>query len=194
MIMRMLRCLAMILTLAPVMGSAQDFDDGMVAYSAGDPATAARVWMRLAEQGDAEAQLEIGSMYSLGWGVPQDFAEAAKWFRLSAEQGNAAAQGDLAYCYQKGKGVPQDYVEAAKWFRLSAEQGDTGSQHSLGSMYRNGQGVPQDNVSAHMRFNLASINPFLQDLKKRKNEMGYPGAAATRVSGLLCICDLVHAS
>ena len=42
-----------------------------------------------AEQGDAEAQLRLGIMYSKGKGVPQDYKEAAKWFRKAADQGNA---------------------------------------------------------------------------------------------------------
>ena len=42
-----------------------------------------------AEQGDAEAQLNLGNGYYHGEGVPQDYAEAAKWNRLAAEQGHA---------------------------------------------------------------------------------------------------------
>ena len=45
----------------------------------------------LAEQGDAESQLKLGSMYSRGKGVPQDYGEAVRWYRKSAEQGYAKA-------------------------------------------------------------------------------------------------------
>ena len=39
-----------------------------------------------AEQGDAEAQFNLGVRYRDGTGVPQDDAEAVRWYRLAAEQ------------------------------------------------------------------------------------------------------------
>jgi TPR repeat protein len=39
-----------------------------------------------AEQGDVKAQLNLGTMYGNGQGVPKDHAEAAKWYRKAAEQ------------------------------------------------------------------------------------------------------------
>ena len=39
-----------------------------------------------AEQGDAEAQYNLGLMYSNGVGIAPDDAEAMHWFRLAAEQ------------------------------------------------------------------------------------------------------------
>ena len=45
-----------------------------------------------AEQGDADAQVNLGVMYAIGLGVPQDDAEAVRWYRLSADQGNACAK------------------------------------------------------------------------------------------------------
>jgi len=48
-----------------------------------------------AEQGDAQAQNDLGFMYANGQGVPQDDAEAVRLFRLLAEQGLALAQNHL---------------------------------------------------------------------------------------------------
>ena len=45
-----------------------------------------------AEQGLADAQFILGSMYADGKGVPQNYKEALKWYRLAAENGNAAAR------------------------------------------------------------------------------------------------------
>lgn len=39
-----------------------------------------------AENGDAEAQLNLGIKYDLGEDVPRDNAEAAKWYCKAAEQ------------------------------------------------------------------------------------------------------------
>ncbi len=101
-------------------------------------------WQPLAEQGDAEAQYELGKLYYYGYGVARDYQAAAKWTRLSAEQGNAEAQSNLGLSYYFGEGVPQDYQESAKWTRLSAEQGLARAQSSLGLSYYHGEGVPQD--------------------------------------------------
>ena len=75
---------------------------------------------RLAEQGDADAQFNLGVMYANGEGVLKDEAEAVRWFRLAADQGNAFAQYDLGVMYANGEGVPQDDAEAVRWFRLAA--------------------------------------------------------------------------
>ena len=56
------------LTLAVLLGSAgvsvsQDYQVGLDAYNRGDFATALREWTPLAEQGDADAQSNLGLMY-----------------------------------------------------------------------------------------------------------------------------------
>ena len=40
----------------------------------------------LAENGDAEAQFNLGSKYRIGFGVLKSYQEAFKWYRLAAEQ------------------------------------------------------------------------------------------------------------
>jgi TPR repeat protein len=109
-----------------------------------------------AEQGDAESQARLGSMYEFGQGLPQDYAEAVKWFRKAAEQGHAGAQNNLGTMYEFGQGLPQDYTEAVKWFRKAANQGEEIAQFNLGGMFYHGQGVPQDYVQAHKWLNLAA--------------------------------------
>jgi TPR repeat protein len=76
-----------------------------------------------ANQGDAEAQHNLGLMYCDGKGVPQDYAVAAEWYTKAAEQGLAEAQYNLGYSYANGYGVPQDYVQAHKWWNLAATSG-----------------------------------------------------------------------
>ena len=51
--------------------------------------------LRLAEQGDAKAQYNLGVMCRKGHGVPQNDAEAAKWYRKAAKQGDAEAKSLL---------------------------------------------------------------------------------------------------
>ncbi len=105
------------------------YGEGFAAYQRGDYATALREWRPLAEQGNANAQTNLGFMYDKGQGVPQDYAEAVKWYRKAAEQGNASAQNNLGFMYGTGKGVPQDYMQAHLWYNLAASRSPPGKNH-----------------------------------------------------------------
>ena len=65
-----------------------------------------------AEQGDADAQYNLGTMFATGQGLPQNNAEAARWYRLAAEQGDANAQRNLMYI-EVHQDIPQGNAEAA---------------------------------------------------------------------------------
>ena len=82
--------------------------DGLDAAQRQDYKTAHRLWLPLADQGNAIAQYNLGAMYDKGQGVPQDYKEAVRLYSLSAEQGNATAQNNLGIMYYNGTGVPQD--------------------------------------------------------------------------------------
>jgi TPR repeat protein len=126
--------------------AAQDFQTGLVAYKAGDYASALREWRPLAAKGDARAQHNLGVMSETGRGVPQDHSKAIQWYRKAAEQGHARAQYNLGLMYAKGRGVRRDYAEAAKWYRKAAEAGVVRAQTDLGFMHYKGQGVPQNDA------------------------------------------------
>ena len=51
--------------------------------------------LQAAEQGNADAQFNLGVMYDTGQGVRQDYAQAVQWYRKAAEQGLADAQYNL---------------------------------------------------------------------------------------------------
>src|ERR1700675_398309 len=78
-------------------GHAAPLDDGLAAYQRNDYATALKLLRPLAEQGDASAQLSLGSMYFSGRGVKRDQAEALKWYLRAADQGNVQAQNNLGF-------------------------------------------------------------------------------------------------
>ncbi len=87
-----------------------------------DYAEAPRWYRQAAEQGDADAQYNLGVMYNDGQGVAQDYAEAVRWYRRAAEQDDAAAQVALGVMYGKGHGMPQDYVQAHMWYNLAVSR------------------------------------------------------------------------
>ncbi len=111
--------------------------------------TEAIVWYRkAADQGYANAQLNLGIMYTNGQGVAQDYAQAVTWYRKAADQGNAKAQINLGNMYKNGKGVTQDYIQAEAWYTKAADQGNAKAQFYLGEIYSYGQGVPEDFAKA----------------------------------------------
>jgi TPR repeat protein len=91
-----------------------------------------------AEQGDADAQYELGWMYDNGEGVPENDAEAVKWYRLAAEQGDALAQNNLGVMNARGEGVPQNDLEAYFWLNLAAAQGVTTAKESKAIIEKRG--------------------------------------------------------
>lgn len=69
----------------------------------------------MAEQGDAEAQFQLGLHYASGaGGARQDWARAAEWTRRAAEQGHVGAQANMGVFYETGNGAPQDGAKAVE--------------------------------------------------------------------------------
>ena len=104
--------------------------------------------IRMAEQGDAAAQYNVGFSYAYGTGLPRNDERAVAWYRLAAEQGHAAAQHHLGVMYANGEGAPQDFTEAILWLRKAAAQDYSTARYYLGVMYANGEGVPQNERDA----------------------------------------------
>ncbi|CBY81047.1 hypothetical protein AO053_09715 [Haemophilus influenzae biotype aegyptius] len=136
----------------------QQFQQGLTAYEQSDYQTAFKLWLPLAEQGDAQAQGGLGMMYERGLGVKQDYFKAVNWYRKAAEQGDADAQLNLGMMYAIGRGVKQDDVESVKWFRKAAEQGYAPAQFALGALYLLGQGVQVNKSLAKEWFGKACDN------------------------------------
>ncbi|MCF6284338.1 MAG: hypothetical protein L3K26_04020 [Candidatus Hydrogenedentes bacterium] len=77
-------------------------------------------YMKSAERGDAEAQLELGHKYQYGQGVEKDEIEAVKWYTRAAENGQWKAQQTLGDMYREGVIVSKDVVKAYMWYSLAA--------------------------------------------------------------------------
>jgi Sel1 repeat len=110
----------LVLFLLPVLAFADQLSAGEKAYLNDDYQTALKLLQPLADQGNAEAQYDVGTMYKMGWGVKQDYTETAKWFRKAADQGDWEAQHEFGLLYHFGQGVTRDAEEAAFWTELGA--------------------------------------------------------------------------
>ncbi len=106
--------------------AATNYQQEMRFYRPENAAAAVSVLRPSAEQGDADAQFKLGSLYHQGWGVPQDYNEAVKWLRKAGEQGYINAQLALGDIYADGvQGViAKNYSQALMWLIFAAAQGD----------------------------------------------------------------------
>jgi hypothetical protein len=138
------------------------FLEGVTSETRGDYAEAVKWYKKAADQGCAEAHLNLAFMYVEGRapdeGGGQDcgawyFFETEDWLRLAAERGYVKAQsklGVLLYdhvdlCPQKRtQYTAKQFNKARKWLRLAAKQGEAEAQYYLGHMYYTGRLVPQD--------------------------------------------------
>jgi cell division septation protein DedD len=133
-----------------------DFETGVAAFDGGDFTTAYDEWLPVAAGGDPFAQRNIGHLFRLGLGVPQDFAVALSWYQRAADQGLVRAQANLANMMLRGQGIDHDPEGAASWFHRAASAGHAISQFNIGQMYHKGLAVPQDRGLALGWFHLAA--------------------------------------
>lgn len=77
-----------------------------------DYAEAVSWYRKAAEQGFAQAQANLGGMYLLGEGVPQDFVSAHMWFNLASGHGDPA--GSLLRDALAPKMTPEDISQAQR--------------------------------------------------------------------------------
>lgn len=116
---------------------------GQRLYNEGHEAEAAKWFLKAAEQGYAEAQYEIGTLYNIGQGVPEDEEKAYVWLKKAATQGLPDAQSEFGRFLEF-----KDIGEAIKFYRELAEKGDAHSQARLADLYAGGDRVPKDDVEA----------------------------------------------
>ena len=89
------------------------------------------VTKKLANDGNAVSQYNLGLSYYIEEGVPQDYKEAVKWYRMAADQGDADAQYSLGLMYHNGEGVLQDYKEAYAWLGVAKANGYENAEENL---------------------------------------------------------------
>ncbi|HWX33263.1 MAG TPA: caspase family protein [Steroidobacteraceae bacterium] len=151
-----------------------------VAYDRADYKSALRVWMELANVGDAEAMTNVGEIYERGLGGEPNYAAAIIWYQKvidgkSAEQAKSRALFNLGTLYEQGQGVEKDQLKAL-------------------NLYRRAWGVPEDNlmytsakdrevgqVRDELEKTIAESNKEIADLKDQVKELQKKssGAAAT---------------
>ena len=131
--------------------------NGLDALSNKNYAIAHKFFLELAEQGDVEAQFNLGLMYGKGKGVKKDYSKAIQWWGLAAEQGNGKAQTNLGWMYEIGKGVPKDENKAAHWYQIASSKGISKAQEKLNSLLNKTKKNLQENTASSSD-NLSQLN------------------------------------
>ncbi|RHZ66104.1 hypothetical protein Glove_309g154 [Diversispora epigaea] len=105
-------------------------------------------YLKSAERGDSDAQLNLGRCYEKGIGTIKDEGKAFQWYLKSAEGVNHIGQNNLGYCYKNGIGTIKDEGKAFQWYLKSAEGGNHIGQKNLGNCYLKGIGTIKDKGKA----------------------------------------------
>ena len=113
-----------------------------------------------AKQGDAKAQVVLGTLYAEGRDVSQNDTNAIVWLGKAAEQGVADPVKAYLACMcdrnYKKLGVEKKHGKNVRRFRLAAEQGGAKAKACLGAMYALGKGVPRNDTEAVRWLKLAA--------------------------------------
>lgn len=177
-ICRLSLCAFSVLLGAQVLRAA-DLAAAKAAYQKRDWATAFKEISPLAKQGNPDAEVLLGRMYLMGYGVLKDQDYAYKLFRNAAEQGNPDAEFLV--------GAPSvmrhvDIPEGLNYLKLSAGQGNKDAQLLLGKTYLSGfpPYLTRDPVKAEMWLTLAAKEnlPFYHDELRVSEEQMSPDAIA----------------
>ena len=150
------RTAALLLLSAITLPVSADLAKGLNAAAAQKWTEALREFKPMAEQGDANAEVNVGNLYLRGLGVEQDYTKAYDWFDKAARQGNVAGQTKLGLMHYYGLGIKEDHAAAAEWFLKAAEQGDPEAALVLGELYNRGDGVTRHPVEAYLWYSVAA--------------------------------------
>lgn len=106
-------------------GSEEDQDWWVKAAQNGDAHAQMRMgtyeWLsKAAQQGCLDACKQLAECYFEGIGVARNVSKGVEWLTTAANAGSGVAAHELAYRYYKGEGVEQDYKKAVYWYSISA--------------------------------------------------------------------------
>ena len=159
------------------------------------------ILLKLAEEGDAEAQNELGDCYYFGEKIEEDIDQAVIWYMKAASQGNDDAQYSLGWCYENGEGVAKNDQQALMWYKKSAENGNREAQDILISHYNYGVGVWKKNDDdendgnideSFLENNGKSLKtkektPFEQSVPVKNDREGSPSKGCMTLVGIFSI-------
>lgn len=137
-------------------GSAEGAHRLALVFAHGDGGTprnearAVELFERAAEKGHKRAQLNLGTLYLRGQGVPRDLIQARAWLEKAAMNGDPYALYALGRAMSESLGPANaDLVRAADLYRQAAAKGHPFAALRYGLALSDGSGIKRDPVAAH---------------------------------------------
>jgi TPR repeat protein len=101
-----------------------------------------RLYRLAAEQGDADAQNNLGEIHETGRGVVKNPAEALLWYERAAERGFAPAQFNAGRLWAIGVGDRNDPAKARAWLVQAERNGIEQARQVLDWLDQQGSPAP----------------------------------------------------
>ena len=119
-------------------------DEVKATYDSGDEQTAAKIWQKACEAGEARGCARLGFLYHSGKGVKQDDTKASKFYEKACNADELSGCDSLASLHQNSG----EHAEAAAIFERACEKGFGLSCYNLAQIYEAGSGVAADEIKA----------------------------------------------
>jgi TPR repeat protein len=158
------------------------FDEGVESYRIGNYRDAFQEWSQAAQQGDADAQYNLGCLYLRGEGVPKNIDLAIEWLQRAADQDDLDATTALftakpltddsrkKFFSKKRKLSGKFHItfvaqrsdgQAMRWTCATDEKDGAEIEFKIGIMYEDGRmGLPQDDTQAAKWYRRAAERNF----------------------------------
>jgi TPR repeat protein/uncharacterized caspase-like protein len=136
------------------------YQAGRVAIAQKDFGAAHRLSRQAVDMGSKIAMVQIGVLYTNGWGVSKDYTQARQLYEKAAAAGEPLAMTDLGFLYTHGWGVSRDYTQARQLYERAVAAGEAAAMYNLGSLYQNGLGVTKDYTQARQLYEKAAGQPL----------------------------------
>lgn len=127
------------------------------AFQTGDNQTALKLFGKLANKNNPNAEYWLGHMNEIGLGIPRDATKAIELYKKAADQNVVAAEARLGELYLNGDLTTPDFSQAKSYLERAAYHADPRSAMLLGQMYRVGIGTAVDQKQAYAWSEVASI-------------------------------------
>jgi len=129
-------------------------------YRKGENEEAFKWFLKSAEIGFDEGQIQVAHFYADGIGVPKDYTLAAYWNGEAAAQGNPKGMYNLGLAHMLGEPGKPDYNAANDWFMKAAKLGHAYAQYNLARNYDEGRGTEKNLDEAAIWYRKAAKQGF----------------------------------
>ena len=154
--------MVLFLVSSPASTIAGPVEDGIAALDRGQFPQAYQAFLKGANAGNAEAQVQLATMLIDALGVRRDHGTAAKWLKAAADRGHRYAMYRLGRLFEDGQTGEPDITQAVQWYTKAVRRREPNAAFRLGALYERGRGVRADRERALKLYRLAAAGSVLK--------------------------------